>query len=53
VLQPKQVGTVEVVFDTRRFQGRRFQVVYLVTDNGDRLVTRFTVIADSQDVPLP
>jgi hypothetical protein len=44
---------VEVVFDSRRFRGRKTQVLYLELNHGKKRVIRFTVTADSRDDPQP
>jgi len=53
VLQPNEEGKIEILFDTRRFRGRKTQSLWLQTANGKTTVTVFYITADSQDEPQP
>jgi hypothetical protein len=51
-IQPGEEWKLEVSVDTRRFRGPRTQSVWLVTDNGQKMVTTvFHITADAQDAP--
>jgi hypothetical protein len=48
VLEPNEEGRIEIVLDTRRFQGPKTVALYLQTDNGKRMETIFYITADAQ-----
>jgi hypothetical protein len=52
VLQPGEVGEIEITVDTRRFKGQKSRNYYLTMQSLDTKVeTYFTITADAQDDP--
>jgi hypothetical protein len=52
VIQPFEVGELEISLDTRRFVGRKTFSAYLQTDNGKLMETILNITIDAQDPPL-
>ena len=53
LVQPNEIGKVEISLDTSRFRGRRTHSLWLSMENGKTIQTKFTITADSQDGPQP
>jgi hypothetical protein len=53
VLQPTEVGQIEVILDTSRFSGPKTLSVWLTVDNGKIREYVFVVTANAQDEPIP
>jgi hypothetical protein len=51
VLQPGEVGAIEIFLDASRFVGPKARAHYLTLDDGKPFEVRLTVKAVSEDVP--